>query len=167
MQHKNASQFNPVSSRPDMPGYGLLEADQGRGLLPWQWARERLEKAQRYWVATTWPDGRPHVTAVWGIWWENVFYFSTGRLTRKARNFAQNQHCVVCTESAAEAVIVEGAAELVGNPASLNWLASAYAGKYGDNYPDDSFIYAVRPVVAFGFIESEEEFAGSATRWHF
>ena len=32
----------PTASRPHMPGYGILDADRGKGLLPWSWAKERL-----------------------------------------------------------------------------------------------------------------------------
>ena len=53
MRQEHKSQTNPIASRPDMPEYGLLDAHQGRGLLPWQWAQERLEAAFRYWLATT------------------------------------------------------------------------------------------------------------------
>jgi len=42
-----------------MPGYGLPAADKGKGLLPWEWAVERLTESHNYWVATTRPEGRP------------------------------------------------------------------------------------------------------------
>jgi len=58
----------PSASRPYMPGYGLLDAAQGAGLLPWSWAVERLQRSHDYWVATVRPDGRPHVMPVWGVW---------------------------------------------------------------------------------------------------
>ena len=150
-----------------MPEYGILAPDEGRGLLPWSWAVERLTRAHNYWFATTRPDGQPHVMAVWGVWLDDVFYFSTGRQTRKARNLMQNPHCVVCTESAEEAVIVEGEAAPVDEPTVLSRLAEVYQAKYGESYPDDSNIYAVRPTVAFGFIEEAGEFSGAATRWRF
>ena len=68
----------PQADRPNMPEYGLAEAEAGLGLLPWTWALERLQPARNYWLATTRPDGRPHVMPVWGVWVENRFYFSTG-----------------------------------------------------------------------------------------
>lgn len=82
----------PRASRPHMPGYGILAADQGSGLLPWSWASERLAEAHNYFVATTRPDGRPHVMPVWGLWLDDTFYFSTGRESRKARNLEGNPH---------------------------------------------------------------------------
>ena len=167
MSQNDANPMHPIASRPDMPEYGLLDAGQGRGLLPWQWAQERLEHAIRYWVATARPDGRPHAALVWGMWWENIFYFSTGRLARKARNLAQNPHCVVSIETGIEAVVVEGTAELVSDTEILKRLAPLYQGKYGVDLLGDSNVYAVRPVVVFGFIDDQTEFPGSATRWRF
>ena len=70
---------DPKSSRPHMPGYGLLDAAQGTGLLPWSWAVERLERSHDYWMATLRPDGRPHVMPVWGIWLEAAVWFSSSR----------------------------------------------------------------------------------------
>ena len=52
--------FEPKASRPYMPGYGILDAQSGKGLLPWSWAVERLSDGHNYWVETTRPDGRPH-----------------------------------------------------------------------------------------------------------
>jgi hypothetical protein len=56
----------PKASRPYMPGYGILDAKSGSGLLPWSVAVERLTEARNYWIATTRPDGRPHAMPVWG-----------------------------------------------------------------------------------------------------
>ncbi len=36
---------DPRASRPYMPGYGILDAASGKGLLPWSWASERLTRA--------------------------------------------------------------------------------------------------------------------------
>jgi hypothetical protein len=45
----------PKASRPYMPGYGILDANDG--LLPWEWAVERLTNSRNYWIATTSADG--------------------------------------------------------------------------------------------------------------
>jgi hypothetical protein len=57
----------PRASRPYMPGYGILGPTKGSGLLPWSWAEERLTASRNYWVASSWPDGRPHSMPVWGV----------------------------------------------------------------------------------------------------
>lgn len=37
----------PQASRPNLPaGYGILGPDEGKGLLPWPWAVDRLTKAR-------------------------------------------------------------------------------------------------------------------------
>lgn len=158
----------PKASRPYMPGYGIVDANSGTGLLPWSWATERLVKAHNYWIATTRPDARPHAVPVWGVWLDGAFHFSTGRHSRKARNLAGNPWCVVCPERADEAVIVEGVAEEVTDPALLGQFVDVYNTKYEWDL-DLSLgpIYAVRPRVAFGFIEHADNFTGTATRWEF
>ena len=90
------------------PVYGIPKAM--KGSLPWEWARERLTKSHNYLITTVRPDGRPHTMVVWGIWLENVYYFSTGVTTLKARNLAGNPNCVLCNDDVGEAVIVEGSA---------------------------------------------------------
>jgi len=107
---KNRAKTKPKSSRPHMPGYGLPVGD--KGLLPWSWAEQRLKKSHNYWITTVKPDGSPHTMVVWGLWQDGRLLFSTGSKSRKARNLAQNTNCVVCTELANEAVIVEGTSEI-------------------------------------------------------
>src|ERR1700731_4562828 len=104
------SMAEPIASRPHMPGYGTLDAEQGTGLLPWSWARERLERSHDYWVATTRPDGRPHVMPVWGVFVDGEFWFSSSRQSRKARNLAANPACAITTDNAYEPVVIEGTA---------------------------------------------------------
>jgi hypothetical protein len=67
----------PEASRPHMPGYGIAGPLEGRGLLPWTWAEERLVESHDYWLATVHPDGRPHVTPVWGVWEHSAAWFSS------------------------------------------------------------------------------------------
>jgi hypothetical protein len=158
----------PKASRPYMPGYGILDAKSGSGLLSWSVAVERLSKARNYWIATTWPDGRPHAMPVWGVWLADRFCFSTGQQSRKARNLAVSPRCVVCAEPGNCTTIVEGVAELVTDPSFLKRFGVAYQAKY--DWDMEGFtepVYVVRPVVAFAFTSDENEFTGSATRWRF
>ena len=107
-----------------MPGYGLPKGN--KGLLPWTWAEQRLKKSHNYWITTVKPDGSPqpspHTMVVWGLWQDGRFLFSTGSKSRKARNLAQNAHCIVCTELANEAVIVEGVAVIADVAARRKFL---------------------------------------------
>jgi hypothetical protein len=152
-----------------MPGYGLPEGN--KGLLPWRWAEQRLQKSHNYWIATVKPDGSPHTMVVWGLWQNGRFLFSTGGQSRKARNLAQNANCIVCTEHAHEAVIVEGVAE-IADVAARRKLIPVYEKKYKwdlSSMKDDMLsmkepVFAVRPRVVFGFWE---KYFRKATRWKF
>jgi uncharacterized pyridoxamine 5'-phosphate oxidase family protein len=118
----------PHASRPYMPGYGLPKGT--KGLLPWAWADRLLNKSHNYWIATSHPDGTPHVMIVWALWLDGTIYFSTGSRSRKARNLDRNPRCVICTERANQAVIVEGVAERVRDAALLRRILSLYERKY-------------------------------------
>lgn len=154
------------ATRPHIPGYGIAAEKEGRGLLPWSWAEERLSSTRNYWLASTRPDGRPHVMPVWGLWWQGAFYFSTGDKTVKARNLAANPHCVVCPALGDEAVILEGAVDLLPASPALQPLWAAYRKKYAWDMKGSPF-YAVRPRTVFGFIETDDLFTKTATRWLF
>jgi hypothetical protein len=156
----------PQTLRPHMPGYGVSASLEGA--LPWSWAVERLSRAQNYFVATVWPDGRPHVTAVWAVWVNGRLCFSCGPSSRKARNLAANPECVVTTERADELVIVEGAATPITDDGLLSAFLRAYKEKYDwDPDPSSDALYAVRPRAVFGFIEHQSQFAQAATKWVF
>jgi general stress protein 26 len=154
----------PKATRPHMPGYGITPKK--AGMLPWKWAVARLNKSKQYWIATTRPDGAPHVMVVWGLWFEGAFWFSTGRESRKGRNLAVNPRCVICSDDAEQAVIVEGSVEIMSDAATLKKIFAAYKKKYKmDISGMDSPMYRVRPSVAFGMYE--KKFTQTATRWLF
>jgi hypothetical protein len=52
-------------SRPYVPGYGVPAS--GRGMLSWDHVEERMTAARNYWLSTVRPDGRPHLSPVWGV----------------------------------------------------------------------------------------------------
>jgi hypothetical protein len=109
---------------------------------------------------------------VWGLWRDGRFLFSTGGKSRKARNLAQNTKCVVCTENAHEAVIVEGIAKIADVSARRKFLP-AYERKYKfdmkamkqDILSMKEPVFAVRPRVVFGLWE--KHFVEKSTRWQF
>jgi uncharacterized pyridoxamine 5'-phosphate oxidase family protein len=162
-----------------MPGYYDSETGQRelpkaiKGLLPWKWAQDRLNKSRQYWIATARPDGRPHVMVVWALWLDGVLYFSTGRQSRKAKNLAGNPHCTMCTQDAHEAVILEGKVETERNVDQIRRFIRLYEKKYkwplgemaGDLISLKDPVFYLRPAVGFGL--AEKTFATSATRWIF
>jgi hypothetical protein len=164
----------PKSSRPHMPGYGLPKGS--KGLLPWSWADQRLKKSHNYWITTVKPnDSRqplPHTMVVWGLWQDGRFLFSTGSKSVKARNLAANSRCIVGTEDAHEAVIVEGIADLADLAARRKFLPR-YEKKYKfdmGKMKDDILsmqepVFAVSPRLVFGLWE--KHFQSKSTRWKF
>ncbi len=161
---------SPVASRPYMPGYGVLGPDEGSGLLPWAWAEQRLATAHDYWVASVWPDGRPHVMPVWAVWLETSVWFSSSRRSRKVRNLLGDRRCVITTDNATEPV-VEGVAELVGDRRQIGSFLDASNAKYATDYgigfldPAVNSTIRVRPRWVFGL--DEADFSGSPTSWRF
>ena len=155
----------PKSDRPDMPGYGVSETR--RGLLPWRWAEERLEACRNYYIATSRPGGRPHVAPVWGVFFANKFYFSTGEQSVKARNLRGEPFVVITTTHDTESVILEGHAKKLTAKTTLARFARVYNQKYEwDIDPNDGSIWVVQPAKVLAFIESDE-FSTTATRWTF
>jgi general stress protein 26 len=146
------------TDRPFMPGYGIESGE--TGLLPWEWAQQRLEQAHNYWVATAAEDGEPHLAAVWGVWVGNAFYFSSGAGSRKVRHLKSRPQCSVAPEGGAEAIVVRGNAQLAGKPAEAT---AAYEKKYGSGFPDA--LWMVRPQTVIAVVEAE--FTQKATRWSF
>jgi general stress protein 26 len=162
---------SPRASRPHMPGYGVVGPNEGEGLLPWSWAEARLNESRNFWLASQWPDGRPHVMPVWAVWYAGALWFSSSRASRKARNLAHDRRCVLTTEDPMNPVVVEGAAELLTAVSDLETLLREENAKYGTEYgldmldPALNCAYRVRPRWAFGL--RADEFTGTPTRWTF
>ena len=162
----------PKASRPYWPDALSKVADSTSGLKPWPWALERLEKAHNYWIATSRPDNRPHLMIVWGVWWHDAFWFSTGPRSRKAKNIATHPQCVIGTEKADEAVILEGSAQEIADRALWKEIAEVYDRKYGGELlplleSSGGCIFRVEPHTAFGQDEHAENFVEAVTRWSF
>jgi hypothetical protein len=169
---KKSPPRGPKSSRIHAPGYGFPETT--KGLLPWTWAEQRLKKSHNYWISTVTPSKppKPHSMVIWGLWQDGYFIFSTGSQSRKARNLAENPNCVLCTEHAHEAVVVQGTAEIAA-VAARRKMIPAYERKYKfdlSTMKDDILsmkepVFAVRPKVVFALWE--KHFQSKSTRWKF
>jgi hypothetical protein len=165
-----SAEKTPKPSRIATPGYGFPKGT--KGLLAWSWAKQRLKKSHNYWITTVRPNGSPHTMVVWGLWQDGNFLFSTGSNSRKTRNLAENANCIVCTEDAHEAVIVEGKAEIADVSMRRKFL-SVCERKYKfdlSKMKDDILsmkepVFAVRPRVVFGLWE--KFFQSRSTRWQF
>ena len=146
--------------------YGLKPRKQ---YLPWNHARERLERSRNYWICTARPDGRPHSIPVWGFFLDDVLYFGTSRDSRKARNLEHNAAVSIHLDSGDDVVILEGEAREIpqSDKQVLSKLDAASRTKY--KMPlmivRGSVLYAVRPRVVLSW--TEKDFPNNATRWEF
>jgi PPOX class probable F420-dependent enzyme len=161
----------PRSARPYMPGYGVVPAAEGTGLLPWSWAEDRLRSSRNYWVATVWPDGRPHTMPVWGVWLDDAVWFSSSGRSRKVRNLRGEPRCTVSIEDAMDPVVVDGVARITADPAEierfLDALNTKYDTAYGPDFLDPAVNATVRVAPTAAFALLQKDFSGSPTRWTF
>jgi hypothetical protein len=160
---------DPRADRPHVPGYGIPESTDG--MLDWAWARERLERAMVYWLATTGSDGAPHMIPIWGAWVDGRWYVEGGP-TRWQRNLRENPQLAIHIEIGDEVVIVEGPARELVAPESP--LADAILGGYAkykaaglyeasaDHWTEGG-LWELRPVKAFAW----SVFPTDMTRFHF
>jgi pyridoxine/pyridoxamine 5'-phosphate oxidase len=134
-------------------------------MLEWSWAEERLERSHNYWIASTCPDGRPSVAAVWGVWLDGAVQFGTNPRSRKARNLDRDPRAVVHLESGDEVVILHGEVErLVPDERT----ADAFEPKYDwrPNVQDaGEGGYLLRPRRALAWREAD--YPKTATRFDF
>ena len=149
--------------------YGIPKSK--NGTLPWSWARERLERATVYWMATAGSDGAPHLIPIWGAWVSDRWYVEGGP-TRWKRNLSQNPRMAIHVEFGHEVVIVEGSVrEIVAPPkAESDAILAGYAKyKAAANYEADTAnwsaggLWELQPVKAFAW----SSFPKDATRFRF
>jgi hypothetical protein len=158
--------------------------------IAWERARQRLEEEWRlqgpngggvphtHWLATTRPDGAPHVMPVGAVWLDGAFYFTAGAATRKAKNLAHNPRCVIALAARDLDLVVEGEAVKVTDAATLQRLADVYAANgWAPTVRDGAFyheysapsagpppwdLYKFTPATVFGLATAEPS---GATRW--
>jgi len=124
------TQAGPRSDR-NLDGYGAAP-------IAWAKVRERLDQGltqvpgtggpdrHTCWLATVRPDGRPHMMPLGALWMDGTFYFTSGAGTRKARNLAQNPHCVLTVATHDFDLVFEGSAAKVTDLAKLTRIAEAF-----------------------------------------
>ena len=119
------------------PRYG----DATASAPPWSEIEQLLAEAQLYWIVTVRRDGRPHAVPLVGVWQDGAFAFCTGPEEQKQRNLDGNQHVAVTTGSTGtqgwdvgKDVVLEGSASRVTDAATLESLAAAWTGKYGEDW---------------------------------
>jgi hypothetical protein len=160
----------------------------------WEMARGRLanpEQSRTCWLATTRPDGRPHLMPVIAFWIDGAMHIVAGEGTQKARNIAEDGRCVIATGSTTLPsldVVIEGRAEALTEDDDVRHMAEILNEKgwpleakgdkvFGPNAPTAGpppyTIFRVVPSKVFGLpgMYGMEQFDPSElprpTRWEF
>jgi hypothetical protein len=130
-----------------MPTATLLRFPKGYGsakrTIQWDEVRRLLEEAPAYWLATTRPDGRPHVVPLDGIWVDDVWWYDGAPRTVHIRNVSARPRAVMHLADPMQAVIVEGTVRRQAlDDAVAQRLADASNSKYahyGANNTADTY----------------------------
>jgi len=156
-------------------------SDAGASATPWDEVRRALESAETSWVTTVRSDGRPHVTPLVTVWFNDALYFCTGPAEQKAVNLRTNQNVVLTTGcntwNEGLDVVVEGSAVRVTDESKLARLAQAWRTKWDGRWhfevgsgaflheggTGEAFVFEVVPTKILSF--AKETFA--ATRHTF
>ena len=96
--------MKPIAERPDIPP----EYGNPTKRLDWSEVEMKLKEALAYWIASTRPDGRPHVVPRDGMWLEGALYYGGSPQTVHYRNISKNPKVAVHIGDGQEAIIVEG-----------------------------------------------------------
>jgi Pyridoxamine 5'-phosphate oxidase len=181
------TKIKPVSEKNlDIYGSPPLKWDRALDRLEQEWKMQPppemggSPEPHTHWLATTSPDGRPHVTGIGAVWDRGKFYFTSGAATRKSRNLAENPNCSIALAANGLDLVVEGAAAKVTDDEKLQHLAGVFAsGGWAPEVRDGAFyhefsapsagpppweVYEFTPKTVFGLATAEP---WGATRWRF
>ncbi len=135
---------------------------------PWADVIRVLERAELFWISTVRHDGRPHVTPLPAVWYENRLHFCTGPAEQKAVNISRNPRVALTTGcnlwKQGLDLVVEGTAVRVADDTQLRALADLWRIKYNGDWDftvqDDMFnhqdggsalVFGVAPAKALAF----------------
>jgi hypothetical protein len=95
----------------------------------WDMVQERLanpESPRTSWMATTQPDGRPHLAPLNAFWIDDALHIVAGEETHKARDLTANGRCVIgmsSTRLPSIDIVVEGDAEPLTDEGAVRRVA--------------------------------------------
>jgi general stress protein 26 len=139
-------------------------------LLDWSEVAERIAGARNYWLATLRRDGRPHLRPVDGVFVHDALCFGGSPATRWVQHLQHQSAVSASLPDDDHAVILEGRAELVEDPADPVAIALAPANhaKYPQYFSgDEPFrpFWCLRPSRVYAW--SLATFPARATRFDF
>ena len=93
------------------------------------YVRDRLDQDRNVWLCTLRPDGSPHVTPVWFVYREHVWWVASAARNRKIRNLALDPRVSLALEDGVAPVVAEGRATIQPEdfPAEI---VAAFEAKY-------------------------------------
>lgn len=74
--------------------------------------RDLLERQKNAWLCTVRPDGSPHVTPVWFVFRDDVWWIGSGQRNVKVRNIAAEPRVSLALEDGVAPVVAEGMARI-------------------------------------------------------
>jgi general stress protein 26 len=156
---------DPIVDKPEFPP----EYGNPTQRLAWSDVESKLESAPVYWIASTRPDGRPHVVPRDGTWIEGGLYYGGSAETVHFRNIMANPEIVVHIGDGQEAIIVEGAVEIEKPDAEK---AQRLSDASFDKYPQYGRMDPKMYMVGVSFLRPRRvlawtSFTENATRFRF
>ena len=130
----------------------------------WRAIEARLGREPTIWVATTRYDGRPHMTPVWFIWYNEKIYFSTGAETQKFINLTSNQSIALALPDPDSVIILEGEAH-VADWQTVDVIADHFYHKYEWDFRyDDSTDWRLVEVTPYKVLAWGDGYEAEGTR---
>ena len=174
---------SPTDAIADPRPRATLLTDQDAEPIPWSTGLARLSEARFYWLATSTPDGRPHVRPVLAVWVDGAMHTTSHPEARKAINLAHEARCSLTVTTDGMDVAYEGRARRLTDHDDLERLSAAYLEKYGwpTTVVGDAFDapygaptagpppyepYRVEPTAVYAF-GTDDELGPRSTRWIF
>jgi hypothetical protein len=138
--------MSPADAR-NLDGYGAP-------LIEWARVQETLKSditqapdtggpnRHTVWLATSNPDGSPHVMPVGALWVDDGFHFTSGPGTRKSKNLANDPRCVLSIATHDFDLVLEGEAEKVTDEGRLQRVADVFGadGEWKPEVEDGAFV---------------------------
>lgn len=102
----------------------------GNAALKWDRAQDALSGEPTpdltYFLGTARPDGTPHAAGVGAQWLDGFLYFTSSPAARKARDLAVNPRCTISVRLPGIDLVLDGTADRVTDPATLEQVAQGY-----------------------------------------
>ncbi len=138
----------------------------------WDDTRAALASAELFWLTTVRPDGRPHVTPLVAVWFDDALYFCCGPSEQKALNLRHSDKVVLTTGrndwNEGVDLVVEGTAVALVDDDELRAVAEAWThkwdgrwqwgvrdGAFHDDHAPRVLVFSVEPTAVLAFSKGQ------------